>query len=105
MYRGPCHTYKVQRLSESTSYKFCIQACNEAGEGPLSQEYIFTTPKSVPAALKGKDAATLFVCLFVFEAVNVVGSMGSVERDGKLVVVVLHYSWSMWSAKQFSKCR
>ncbi|KAF4789540.1 fibronectin type III domain containing 3A [Turdus rufiventris] len=52
LYRGPCHTYKVQRLSESTSYKFCIQACNEAGEGPLSQEYIFTTPKSVPAALK-----------------------------------------------------
>ncbi|OXB62042.1 hypothetical protein ASZ78_013415 [Callipepla squamata] len=52
LYRGPCHTYKVQRLSESTSYKFCIQACNEAGEGPLSQEYIFTTPKSIPAALK-----------------------------------------------------
>ncbi|KAJ7413801.1 fibronectin type III domain containing 3A [Pitangus sulphuratus] len=52
LYRGPCHTYKVQRLSESTSYKFCIQACNEAGEGPLSQEYVFTTPKSVPSALK-----------------------------------------------------
>ncbi|XP_027446653.1 fibronectin type-III domain-containing protein 3A isoform X3 [Zalophus californianus] len=52
LYRGPCHTYKVQRLNESTSYKFCIQACNESGEGPLSQEYIFTTPKSVPAALK-----------------------------------------------------
>ncbi|XP_036599354.1 fibronectin type-III domain-containing protein 3A isoform X1 [Trichosurus vulpecula] len=52
LYRGPCHTYKVQRLSESTSYKFCIQACNEAGEGPLSQKYTFTTPKSVPAALK-----------------------------------------------------
>uniref|UniRef100_A0A8I3X6A5 Fibronectin type III domain containing 3A n=1 Tax=Callithrix jacchus TaxID=9483 RepID=A0A8I3X6A5_CALJA len=52
LYRGPCHTYKVQRLNESTSYKFCIQACNEAGEGPLSQEYIFTTPKSVPSALK-----------------------------------------------------
>ncbi|XP_035756215.1 fibronectin type-III domain-containing protein 3A isoform X3 [Egretta garzetta] len=52
LYRGPCHTYKVQRLSESTSYRFCIQACNEAGEGPLSQEYVFTTPKSVPAALK-----------------------------------------------------
>ncbi|KAL4691026.1 hypothetical protein H8959_013987 [Pygathrix nigripes] len=34
LYRGPCHTYKVQRLNESTSYKFCIQACNEAGEAP-----------------------------------------------------------------------
>lgn len=35
----------------------------------------------------------LFVCLF--EGVSVVGSMGSVERDGKLVVVVLCYFWSM----------
>lgn len=59
LYRGPCHTYKVQRLSESTSYRFCIQACNEAGEGPLSQEYVFTTPKSVPAALKGKGPSFL----------------------------------------------
>ncbi|KAM4700948.1 fibronectin type-III domain-containing protein 3A isoform 1-T1 [Discoglossus pictus] len=52
LYRGPCHTYKVQRLNESTSYKFQIQACNEAGEGPFSIEYVFTTPKSLPAALK-----------------------------------------------------
>ncbi|XP_077340400.1 fibronectin type-III domain-containing protein 3A isoform X1 [Lithobates pipiens] len=52
LYRGPCHTYKVQRLNESTSYKFRIQACNEAGEGPFSPEYIFTTPKSIPPALK-----------------------------------------------------
>uniref|UniRef100_A0A8C5M1D1 Fibronectin type-III domain-containing protein 3A n=1 Tax=Leptobrachium leishanense TaxID=445787 RepID=A0A8C5M1D1_9ANUR len=52
LYRGPCHTYKVQRLNESTSYRFRIQACNEAGEGPFSSEYVFTTPKSLPAALK-----------------------------------------------------
>ncbi|KAL8173246.1 UNVERIFIED_CONTAM: hypothetical protein K2H54_043151 [Gekko kuhli] len=52
IYKGSCHTYKVQRLSESTSYRFYIQACNEAGEGPLSQGYIFTTTKSVPPALK-----------------------------------------------------
>ncbi|XP_054853994.1 fibronectin type-III domain-containing protein 3A [Eublepharis macularius] len=52
IYRGSCHTYKVTRLSESTSYTFYIQACNEAGEGPLSQGYVFSTTKSVPAALK-----------------------------------------------------
>ncbi|XP_063808083.1 fibronectin type-III domain-containing protein 3A isoform X5 [Pseudophryne corroboree] len=52
VYRGPCHTYKVQRLNESTSYKFRIQACNEAGEGPFSPEYVFTTPRSLPSALK-----------------------------------------------------
>ncbi|XP_066556014.1 fibronectin type-III domain-containing protein 3A isoform X2 [Amia ocellicauda] len=52
LYRGPCHTHKVQRLSESTSYKFCIQAFNEAGEGPYSNVYTFTTPRSPPAPLK-----------------------------------------------------
>ncbi|KAI1903820.1 hypothetical protein AGOR_G00031140 [Albula goreensis] len=52
VYRGPCHTHKVQRLTESTSYSFRIQALNEAGEGPLSDVYTFTTPRSPPAALK-----------------------------------------------------
>ncbi|KAM6178878.1 fibronectin type-III domain-containing protein 3A [Rhynchocyon petersi] len=72
LYRGPCHTYKVQRLNESTSYKFCIQACNEAGEGPLSQEYIFTTPKSVPAALKAPKIEKIndHVCEIAWECLQ-----------------------------------
>jgi hypothetical protein len=41
-------------LSEYTEYKFKIQACNEAGEGPESDIYTFTTTKSPPTALKGK---------------------------------------------------
>ncbi|XP_039601791.1 fibronectin type-III domain-containing protein 3A isoform X1 [Polypterus senegalus] len=52
LYRGPCHTHKVQRLNESTSYSFCIQAFNEAGEGPFSDVYMFTTTKSPPPPLK-----------------------------------------------------
>ncbi|XP_012519529.1 PREDICTED: fibronectin type III domain containing protein 3C1-like [Propithecus coquereli] len=52
IYRGPCHTHKVQRLGEYTQYKFKIQACNEAGEGPLSGIYTFTTTKTPPATLK-----------------------------------------------------
>uniref|UniRef100_A0A673K716 Fibronectin type-III domain-containing protein 3a-like n=1 Tax=Sinocyclocheilus rhinocerous TaxID=307959 RepID=A0A673K716_9TELE len=52
LYKGPCHTHKVQRLNESTSYTFCIQAFNEAGEGPFSTVYTFTTPRSPPAPLK-----------------------------------------------------
>ncbi|KAJ8368605.1 hypothetical protein SKAU_G00086330 [Synaphobranchus kaupii] len=52
LYRGPCHTHKVQRLTESTSYTFRIQAFNEAGEGPFSPVYTFTTPLSPPAPLK-----------------------------------------------------
>ncbi|KAI2656033.1 Fibronectin type-III domain-containing protein 3a [Labeo rohita] len=52
LYKGPCHTHKVQRLNESTSYAFRIQAFNEAGEGPFSAVYTFTTPRSPPAPLK-----------------------------------------------------
>ncbi|XP_059588743.1 fibronectin type-III domain-containing protein 3a isoform X3 [Alligator mississippiensis] len=52
VYHGPCHTYKVQRLSESTTYYFKIQAYNDAGEGEFSEVYAFTTTKSPPASLK-----------------------------------------------------
>ncbi|XP_045070494.1 fibronectin type-III domain-containing protein 3A isoform X2 [Coregonus clupeaformis] len=52
LYRGPCHTHKVQRLNESTSYMFRIQAFNEAGQGPFSTVYTFTTPRSPPAPVK-----------------------------------------------------
>ncbi|XP_004411410.1 PREDICTED: fibronectin type III domain containing protein 3C1-like [Odobenus rosmarus divergens] len=52
IYQGPCQTHKVHRLSEYTQYKFKIQACNEAGEGPLSGIYTFTTTKTPPAKLK-----------------------------------------------------
>lgn len=62
LYKGPCHTHKVQRLNESTSYSFRIQAFNEAGEGPFSSVYTFTTPRSPPAPLKGKA----FGCLTFF---------------------------------------
>lgn len=55
VYSGPCHTYKVQRLSESTTYYFKIQAFNDAGEGEFSEVYAFTTTKSPPPALKGED--------------------------------------------------
>lgn len=54
IYHGPCQIHKVQRLSEYTQYKFKIQACNEAGDGPLSNIYTFTTTKTPPATLKGK---------------------------------------------------
>uniref|UniRef100_A0A8C6UIN6 Fibronectin type III domain containing 3A n=1 Tax=Neogobius melanostomus TaxID=47308 RepID=A0A8C6UIN6_9GOBI len=52
LYKGPCHTHKVQRLNESTSYTFRIQAFNEAGEGPFSTVYTFSTPRSPPAPVK-----------------------------------------------------
>lgn len=59
LYKGPCHTHKVQRLNESTSYTFRIQAFNEAGEGPFSNVYTFTTPRSPPAPVKGTVTLTI----------------------------------------------
>ncbi|NXT67087.1 FND3A protein, partial [Chaetops frenatus] len=59
VYNGPCHTYKVQRLSESTTYRFRIQAYNDAGEGAFSEVCAFTTTKSPPAPLKAPKAIQL----------------------------------------------
>ncbi|PIO34125.1 Fibronectin type-III domain-containing protein 3A [Aquarana catesbeiana] len=52
IYNGPCHTYKVQRLNESTTYNFRIQAYNESGDGSFSEVFSFATTKSLPPALK-----------------------------------------------------
>uniref|UniRef100_A0A3Q2WTD5 Fibronectin type III domain containing 3Ba n=1 Tax=Haplochromis burtoni TaxID=8153 RepID=A0A3Q2WTD5_HAPBU len=52
IYRGPSHTYKVQRLTESSSYSFRIQAISDAGEGPFSDTHTFCTTKSIPPVLK-----------------------------------------------------
>ncbi|NWH35758.1 FND3A protein, partial [Chloropsis hardwickii] len=59
VYNGPCHTYKVQRLSESTTYHFRIQAYNDAGEGAFSEVCAFTTTKSPPAPLKAPKVVQL----------------------------------------------
>ncbi|XP_036425313.1 fibronectin type-III domain-containing protein 3A-like isoform X2 [Colossoma macropomum] len=52
IYSGPCHTFKVQRLCEDTEYQFSIQAHSEAGMGPLSPSYTFSTTRSPPPQLK-----------------------------------------------------
>ncbi|XP_077578589.1 fibronectin type-III domain-containing protein 3A isoform X2 [Stigmatopora nigra] len=52
LYEGTCQSHKVQRLNESTSYAFRVQASNEAGAGPFSAVYTFATPRSPPAPLK-----------------------------------------------------
>ncbi|NXV44928.1 FND3B protein, partial [Uria aalge] len=59
IYRGPSHTYKVQRLTESTCYSFRIQALNDAGEGPFSEICTFCTTKSVPPAIKAPRVTQL----------------------------------------------
>ncbi|XP_026864332.2 fibronectin type III domain containing 3Ba [Electrophorus electricus] len=59
IYRGPSHTYKVQRLVESSNYTFRIQAVSDAGEGTFSDTHTFTTTKSVPPALKAPRVVQL----------------------------------------------
>uniref|UniRef100_A0A8C4WIU4 Fibronectin type III domain-containing protein 3B n=1 Tax=Gopherus evgoodei TaxID=1825980 RepID=A0A8C4WIU4_9SAUR len=59
IYRGPSHTYKVQRLTESTCYTFRIQAVNDAGEGPFSEICTFCTTRSVPPAIKAPRVTQL----------------------------------------------
>ncbi|TRY82545.1 hypothetical protein DNTS_005856 [Danionella cerebrum] len=71
IYRGPSHTYKVQRLSESSSFCLRIQAVSEAGEGPFSEILTFTTTKSVPPAVKAPRVVQLEgnVCEVSWESV------------------------------------
>uniref|UniRef100_H3CMG4 Fibronectin type III domain containing 3Ba n=1 Tax=Tetraodon nigroviridis TaxID=99883 RepID=H3CMG4_TETNG len=71
IYHGPSHTYKVQRLIESSSYSFRIQAISEAGEGPFSNTHTFCTTKSVPPALKAPRVHQLEgnVCEITWETV------------------------------------
>ncbi|XP_048837704.1 fibronectin type-III domain-containing protein 3A isoform X2 [Brienomyrus brachyistius] len=71
LYRGPCHTHKVQRLVESTSYNFRIQAFNDGGEGPFSDIYTFTTLCCPPAPPKAPRLERLndYTCDVSWEAV------------------------------------
>ncbi|XP_075058235.1 fibronectin type III domain-containing protein 3B [Mixophyes fleayi] len=59
IYRGPSHTYKLQRLTEFTFYSFRIQAVNDAGEGPFSDVYTFSTTKLVPPTIKAPRVTQL----------------------------------------------
>ncbi|XP_060939245.1 fibronectin type III domain containing 3Ba isoform X2 [Limanda limanda] len=72
IYRGPSHTYKVQRLIESSSYSFRIQAVSDAGEGPFSGTHTFCTTKSVPPALKAPRVHQLEgnVCEITWETIQ-----------------------------------
>jgi hypothetical protein len=55
VYRGIASNCKVQRLNEDTEYQFRICALNGAGQGPFSDLYRFSTSKSPPAQVKGRN--------------------------------------------------
>ncbi|XP_046676648.1 fibronectin type-III domain-containing protein 3A isoform X2 [Homalodisca vitripennis] len=52
VYQGTSHCCKVNRLQEQTVYRFCISAANDAGQGPDSSFYEFSTTIAPPPSLK-----------------------------------------------------
>lgn len=53
VYQGTVFSYKVTKLNEVTDYSFRIFASNDAGSGPYSDVYVYTTTKAPPPATKG----------------------------------------------------
>ncbi|RNA36410.1 fibronectin type-III domain-containing [Brachionus plicatilis] len=51
-YEGPSNQFRLNKLSESSSYLFRICAINEAGQGKWSHNYHFSTAKSPPIITK-----------------------------------------------------
>lgn len=56
VYKGTGYMCKVNKLQELTSYKFRINASNDAGVGDYSKEFEFTTGITPPSALKAPKA-------------------------------------------------
>lgn len=52
VYRGTALTCKVNKLHELTTYRFRINASNDAGIGDFSEEYQFSTGIAPPSILK-----------------------------------------------------
>ncbi|CAL1527876.1 unnamed protein product [Lymnaea stagnalis] len=75
VYTGPAHTHKVTRLTELTSYEFRIYASNDAGSGPYSDTYSFTTTKSPPPPIKAPKVHSLTVsgCVLEWQGVKPLG--------------------------------
>ncbi|KAK2143631.1 hypothetical protein LSH36_825g03009 [Paralvinella palmiformis] len=52
IYHGRGQSHKVNKLNELTDYQFRIYAINEAGHGPHSDIYTFSTTKAPPPPVK-----------------------------------------------------
>lgn len=61
VYQGTSHSCKVNRLLEQSVYRFRISATNDAGEGPDSDFYEFSTTIAPPPSLKGTHSHIILV--------------------------------------------
>lgn len=75
LYQGPSHSYKALRLQENQTYRFRVRASSDAGEGPYSEPYSFTTSRAAPPAVKAPRASPLgeSSCLLEWQPVKPVG--------------------------------
>ena len=56
IYSGNNHSYRVNRLTENTEYRFRVSAISEAGQGPFSGVFSFRTSFAPPPPVKGSPA-------------------------------------------------
>ena len=60
VYKGTCHTTKVTRLHERTTYTFRISAIDDAGAGDYSPTVQYSTCTAPPPAIKREKIYLLF---------------------------------------------
>ncbi|KAL3201525.1 hypothetical protein MRX96_012563 [Rhipicephalus microplus] len=75
LYQGPSRSYKALRLQENQTYRFRVRASSDAGDGPYSEPYSFTTSRAAPPAVKAPRASPLgeSSCLLEWQPVKPVG--------------------------------
>ncbi|XP_075536471.1 fibronectin type-III domain-containing protein 3A-like isoform X1 [Dermacentor variabilis] len=75
LYQGPSRSYKALRLQENQAYRFRVRASSDAGDGPYSEPYTFTTSRAVPPAVRAPRASPLgeSSCLLEWQPVKPVG--------------------------------
>lgn len=76
IYTGNLSSHKINKLQENTIYRFRICAKNDAGLGPWSDVYAFTTTKAPPNSLKAPNISeiTSNSCVFQWQAHKQLGN-------------------------------
>lgn len=75
LYQGSSRSYKALRLQENQPYRFRVRASSDAGDGPYSEPYTFTTSRALPPPVKAPRASPLgeSSCLLEWQPVKPVG--------------------------------
>ncbi|KAI5705127.1 hypothetical protein M8J76_013911 [Diaphorina citri] len=76
VYQGTNFSCKVNKLQELTTYRFYITATNDAGQGPYSEAYPFTTCTAPPAPLKAPKISDIGMrtCTVEWQSARPLGS-------------------------------